>query len=424
MPADQSGARTLSSTKQETVAVSQSPVVTAISATTIVQVLSSLIALGVPVLAPAIAADLGMDPKLIGYYPGILYSAALAICIIGDPLLSLVRPMLRSLVCVLISIVGLALLLGASLPFFILGALMIGLGYGPIVPSTSQILSARTPGKHANLIFSLKQSGAPLGGILAGIIMPFLVGYAGGWKGAIEVVAVGGVLVLLALSPLTPRLDKGVTPLRSAGMLAPIKAVLAVPSLRQLVIMSSSYGGMQLCLGAFLTVYLVHVLNLDFGLAGLVFGVSQAAGMIGRLVWGYVADRFFTPKTLMAFLGFAMAASAFLVAAFSAEWPFWAILVVSAAYGGTAMGWNGVLLAEVARIAPPGETGRVTSGVMSANYAGVIVGPLLFTAIAYVMSTQRAGFILIGIITALSACTSFRVRTSRDEAEIQGSTKF
>ncbi|MGF7162874.1 MFS family permease [Rhodoligotrophos appendicifer] len=386
--------------------MARSAVLTTLGLTTAVQVLSSFLALGVPVLAPAIAADLAIDPDSIGYYPALMYSAALAICIIGDPLLSRARPMLRSLICVAVSTVGFALLLGASLPIFMVAAVLIGVGYGPVVPATSQILSARTPSRYANLIFSLKQSGAPLGGALAGLSLPLLVGLTGGWWSTVSIVSVSCAVLLLLLGSSVPWLDRDAVPIRSAGMLGPIKAVTALPPLRRLVIMSSSYGAMQLCLGAFLTVYLVHAVELDLASAGFIFGVSQAASIVGRLFWGYVADRFFSPRAVMAFLGFAMAATALGVASFTADWPMAAVLAVAFLYGATAMGWNGVLLAEVARLAPPGQIGRLTSGVMSANYAGVVVGPLLFTAIAAAADTQRAGFIAMGVITALCAAFS------------------
>ena len=69
-----------------------------------------------------------------------------------------------------------------------LGALVMGTGYGPVTPSSSAILVDRTPENRRAFVFSLKQTGVPIGGALAGAIIPALI-LAIGWKAAM--VAVG-----------------------------------------------------------------------------------------------------------------------------------------------------------------------------------------------------------------------------------------
>src|SRR5215204_2541778 len=62
--------------------------------------------------------------------------------------------------------VGVALL---ALPFFaapILASFLIGLGYGPSTPAGSDVLQRYAPARHRNLIFSIKQAGVPVGGVL------------------------------------------------------------------------------------------------------------------------------------------------------------------------------------------------------------------------------------------------------------------
>src|SRR5690606_34969321 len=59
----------------------------------------------------------------------------------------------------------------------------------------------------------------------------------------------------------------------------------------------------------------------------------------------------------------------------TAEWSFAAVAAVLALFGFTAVGWNGVAIAEVARSAPPGEVGTATGGVLFYTFAGVLAGP-------------------------------------------------
>ena len=62
-------------------------------------------------------------------------------------------------------------------PYIIcLGALIIGLGYGPITPASSAILNEVTPNRiRALIFFSIKQSGVPIGGAIAGILVPSFI---------------------------------------------------------------------------------------------------------------------------------------------------------------------------------------------------------------------------------------------------------
>ena len=46
------------------------------------------------------------------------------------------------------------------------------------------------------------------------------------------------------------------------------------------------------------------------------------------------------------------------------------------------MGWNGVHMAELARVSPPALIGDVTSGASLFGFVGSICGPLAFAVIA------------------------------------------
>ena len=379
--------------------------------TLLVQVLSSLVALSVPVLAPSIAAARSWDAGLIGYYPGLMYLAALGICVFGLPILNRIGPMMLSLASVVVSAAGLTLLLAPAPAVLAAGALVIGLGYGPVVPATSQVLGAATPPRYANLIFSLKQTGAPLGGLLAGLSVPALL-HLGSWRFAVVALACGTVGVTALLVPFCRRTDRA-TDHRggrgqdgSSGWLQPILALLRIRPLRRMVTASLAYAAMQLCLGAFLTVYLVERQGLPLADAGLVFGISQAGSAVGRLLWGYVADRLCSPLMVFILLGIGMAASAALVADFTPAWPLWGMALVAAVYGATAMGWNGVLLAEVARLAPPGQTRALTGAVMSVNFFGVLIGPLLFTAVLRLTGRFEAGFLFMALFVLIGTGTA------------------
>ena len=99
------------------------------------------------------------------------------------------------------------------------------------------------------------------------------------------------------------------------------------------------------------------------------------AGALGRVLWGAVTDHVFEPRMVLAALGLVMALCAFAVALFTADWPPVAVFAVCVLYGATAVGWNGVFLAEVARLAPEGRVAIVTGGTQFFTFAGVLIGP-------------------------------------------------
>jgi MFS-type transporter involved in bile tolerance (Atg22 family) len=70
-----------------------------------------------------------------------------------------------------------------------------------------------------------------------------------------------------------------------------------------------------------------------------------------------------------------------------------AVLAVCACFGATAIGWNGVQLAQVARLAPAGQAGAVTGAAGFITFAGVVVGPPTFALLAGVTGSYRVGFV-------------------------------
>ncbi|MGH8802357.1 MAG: hypothetical protein ACREX6_08705 [Casimicrobiaceae bacterium] len=83
------------------------------------------------------------------------------------------------------------------------------------------------------------------------------------------------------------------------------------------------------------------------------------------------------------------------------------MIVLAACFGATAIGWNGVQLAEVARLAPPGAAGKVTAATSVVTFAGVVVGPPLFALLADLTGSDRAGFAMLAAASGLAGIALF-----------------
>ncbi len=90
------------------------------------------------------------------------------------------------------------------------------------------------------------------------------------------------------------------------------------------------------------------------------------------------------------------------------------LLVLAAVFGATAIGWNGVQLAEVARHSPPGEAGAITGATGFIGFSGIVVGSPLFGFLAAATGDYRTGFIAFGgAILICGAWVLVRCRRSR-----------
>jgi nitrate/nitrite transporter NarK len=190
--------------------------------------------------------------------------------------------------------------------------------------------------------------------------------------------------------------------LRVRSFAAPVAEVWARRPILELALVSGVYSAAQISFTTYLVSYLKIELAYSLVAAGLTFSASQFAGALGRVLWGAVADHVFEPRIVLAALGLVMALCGFAVALFAAGWPPVAVFAVCVLYGATAVGWNGVFLAEVARLAPEGRVAIVTGGTQFFTFAGVLIGPPLFGAIASATGSYGSGFLVIAALPLLA----------------------
>ena len=351
--------------------------------TVAIQVMAALSMLTVPVLAPTAATDIGVSATYVGLFVGIVYLGAMISSLVGGTLVLRFGAIRVSQACLLLCAVGLGTAMLASPAAMAAAALLIGCGYGPITPASSHILAKSTPRHLMGLVFSIKQTGVPLGGAMAGVLVPPLV-LATDWRSALAVMSLACLAVAALAQPVRSALDADRVPGQRLGLLsvvAPLKLVLGTASIRALAFSSMFYAAMQMCLMGYLVTYLVSDLGLPMVQAGLTLAVAQGGGIVGRILWGTVADRWVAPRRMFGLLGLMMSAGAVSAALFSAAWPTPLLLLACALFGSAAIGWNGVQLAQVAQLAPSGKAGLATGGTLFISFFGVVAGPPLFGTI-------------------------------------------
>lgn len=369
------------------------------------QTLSAFAIQSPAVFAPVATRDLGVDPERVGTFVVVLNLVGLASSLASPSFIQRYGPLRTVQVAMLAMAFGLVVGGLGTIPAALVAAAVFGLGNGVMGPVSSTILIARTPRGAVSFVFSLKQTGVPAGGMIAGAVVPALV-LLTGWQYALWVCAVFFVFAALAMQPLRADYDADrdrATPLTISRALAQMRGSIALtlsePRLRRLAAVAFAFVAHQLAL----TTFAVTFLNVDLGytlvVGGFVYAAMQVAGIVGRIVWGAIADRMARPQLLLGGLGIASFLCAVALAFLTPAWPLWAVVVLCVVFGGTGVAWNGLFFAEVARTVTPDKVTRATGGAMFFSFLGGLTGPLLITLFLPSGSGWYGiGFALVGLM--------------------------
>ncbi len=375
-------------------------------ATMFPQAAVSMLSLAPPVMADPVARSFGLPAEIAGAYSGLVYAFVLVGNLLATPLIRRHGPLRLSFACVIGGALGLAIFAEAGIAGLLIGAVLIGLCYGPLTPASAQAIAHQAGSPAFVFIVSVRQTSVPLGGVLAGLLVPPLLARLG-WNGTCATLAAGSAVAALAFAAASPlvRSERAAgAPARPQRLLDPLALIFRNPALLRLAGASAIFGAIQLVLSAFLVTYLVRVVGHDLTTAGALLSASQVAGILGRPAWGFAADRTRAARGVLVGLSLGMALSCILAAALALVGPSWLSLPVVLIFGATATGWNGVFLAEIMSAVAPAEVGAATSGGLLFTYGGIVAGPALFGALAH-----AAGFGAAFLTLALGALIAARL---------------
>lgn len=357
----------------------------------------------IPIVAPAALSDLGVSAASVGVYTGL--SAFFQIFIMAGcgNFIRRYGGLRVSQIGLLAIGVGLACAASKMLWPFLITAVVLTVGTSVATPASSQILARYATPKQAPMVFSAKQTAVPFGLMVGGVMLPWFVTLFG-WQGAM--LATGAICAgfALLLQPLRRELDTDRDPtvsLSPKGVRATVSIIMQSADLRMLSMTMFAFVGLQTSYSTFVILFLTHKLDYTLSEAGGLFATATLIGLPARMLWGYVASAWSTSRIVLAGLGFTMAAASMATGFYTPAWESWQILAVAVVVTSTALGWHGVLLSEIARLAPRGQAGGVTGGVLAASAMGQIVIPLSFSAILAWNDSYTYGFIMTGVLPAV-----------------------
>jgi MFS family permease len=396
-----------------TTGVSGSAVGRTLPALTAVQALVAMATFALSVLAP----QLGLDVRQLGLLGSVLFAVgALSSWMAGWLIRRFGDLQLAALCMAAVLLAMLALgcnAAGLGAPQWALwpAVVLLGLAFGPETPASASVLARVTPPARRSLVFSVRQTGNQIGAMAGSLLLPMLLLR----HAALPFVLVGALALAVALWCLRlVRSDGALSPALSASTASSagvkrertggLRDVAASGALRLLTATMLVFMATQVCLNLFVMSHAVRHWQLAVPVAASLVALMQGAGLLGRLLWGWVAQKpgLRTP-TLLGLLGLLMAAAGLPLFLWpgTPPWPVLAVLI--ALVGLSASGWNGVMMAEIARIAGPARAGAVTGAVLLFGYAGLAVAPLAFAALGARVGMGATFALLLAASGALAA---------------------
>ena len=378
------------------------------------QTMANVGPLGIPAIAPLIRDNLGLSTAQAGSFLSAYY--------IGPSLMSLpagrmadrwgvARTMVLGQVIIALGLFA----VGGSVSFMLLSVLMMlaGAGYGMLNPTTAKAVMIWFPRRHRATVVGLKQVGLPLGGAVGALVMPPLA-LSIGWRPAVALSA----SVIACLAVLTwalyrdPRGFEAETTRAGGGSLG---EVLRNRDLWLLAISTLVFAGMQTVWMSYLVLYLRDVVAMPLVTAARVLVLAQLAGMVGRVVFGVLSDRFFggRRRIVLVLAGLGSMACSLAIAGTGPDTSPWLLAALAIAFGFVGIGWNGVQHTLMAELVSPRSVGTAVGLGLAVSSFGVTVCPPLFGALVEWAGAWTMPWLVLAAAMALALGLLIPVREGR-----------
>lgn len=309
---------------------------------------------------------------------------------------------IRQVMAGLFAVSGAAVVMVALAPNFVLlliGSVIGGLALGAGNPATNRVIADQISPARRGLVVGLKQSGPPLGLLIAGVVLPPLA-LAVGWRWALAASALIPAVGLLA-TPFLLSPTKRATPASQV----PVEGSRTSSVVYWLAVMGMATATALSALIAFVPLYAQERVGASAATAGALAATLGLAGVAGRIAWGSMASRLARPASALLVITAASLVATTAVASAEAigVWALW-MGVIGAGF--SLMAWHAVgwlMLIDSAGLTAVGKA----SGVMQlGNSVGFAAGPLLAGVLidftdSYLVAWGTVGVVLVinGLLT-------------------------
>lgn len=379
-----------------------------VAVATFAQLIIAMSNILLPTIAPKLAEALGVEPILIGYQVSLTFGVATLATMWGGSSVLRYGAARATQISVLFCGAGMLLFALPSVAAIALGSAAVGIGMGLLNPAAAHMLVTYTPDRNRNIMFSIKQTGVPVGGVITALTAPAIaVNFGYRWS-----LAVVGVMIVVLLA-YTQRhraawdSDRRAGSNGEGGAFGGVPLVWREPGLRGLSLVAMIFSAIQRIVLSFTVVYLVAEGGIGLVEAGVLLSVVQIGGSVSRVCWGWVADRVGSSSRVLMVICLITIVSTLALVFFRGDWNKVMMYALFFVIGATAVGWNGVFHAEAARLSPPGMASVVAAGTTFFVFAGVLIGPAAFAAIYGGIGSYSQTFLTVPLIASIALVLLF-----------------
>jgi MFS family permease len=133
----------------------------------------------------------------------------------------------------------------------------------------------------------------------------------------------------------------------------------------------------------------------------------QICGAVGRVLLAGVADYFSMGTMILCLTGLATAATLLLTGLLMTSVSVVLVLASIGLLGFFSVSWNGTMIAQMARLSPPGRVGTMTSRLMIYYYSGAVAGPWIFSLIYNQVHSYSLTYLLLAVLPLVGAVSIF-----------------
>jgi MFS family permease len=368
-----------------------------LAAALVSQVGISVVEQGIPTLTGFIKTDLGLSAATAGLVVSSFtagrvlgsYAAGVAADRVGERRVLVGAGVLAGVLV--------AAAVAAPLPALLALLVLAGIASASSTPAGGRLVLLAFPRQRRGLALGLRQTGIPIGGLIAAALLPWIA-HLHGWRWSL---AAGGGITVLTVVPL----------LRSrAGRFEQVEGEQPVaepgPTRNRTVRLLTVWGCLlvtgQYALIAFLALDLHRGSRLALATASLLVAVSQASGIVGRVAWGALSDRLLDHgrKPLLLALTAVALAGALLLLAIPRSTPLAALVPVAALAGFALIGFQGLWVTMIAEAVGPEQAGAATGFGITFVALAIAISPPLYGLVADLAGSYRAIWLALSIVLA------------------------
>lgn len=281
--------------------------------------------------------------------------------------------------------------------------LFVGAFYSVSQPGGSKVIIKWFPKESRGLAMGIRQAGIPLGGTLAGVLIPFLtikynVAYA--INSIACICMIGGFLFFIFYKE--PYIQEKVREERiKFSFWMQLKAVMCKKELYPIYITGICMISLQMVLVGHFIKFLVMEQSITPILAGKVFSIVFFSGMIGRVVLAAISDLLYKGnRSTPLFISVCTSIGFILILVLGIHTTTNEVLYgVSALLGFFSIGWFSLFIVEVAESASEESLGMTVSFALTLNQIAIIFAPVLF---GYIVDEKGYTYAWLCIVVLLS----------------------